>query len=153
MIAGAREAHPLHVCLLVYSNREGISIQTGSGLLLPSKKKKTKKARKGGRNLPGGRRDYPKRLNQLGSYRGGGRRDCQKLMVNNKLLTIPLLCSRRNAGDGTFPLRCVPPTNSVNEMASYLTQICMVVTGLKDSLKVHPLCARKRIKCIPTKRL
>jgi len=79
-------------------------------------------------------------------------------MVNNKLLTILLLSSQRggqewNARDGTFPLHCVLPTNSVNEMASYLTEICMVVTGLKASLKVHPLCARKRIKCIPTKRL
>lgn len=63
MIAGAREAHSLHVCLLVNSNREGISIQTGSGLLLPSKKKKKdKKGKKRRQKSPRGTERLPQTI-------------------------------------------------------------------------------------------
>lgn len=79
-------------------------------------------------------------------------------MANNKLVTIHQATSQRgglqwNAWDGTFPLCYVILTNNVNEMASYLSPICMVVRGVKASLKVHPLFAGERIRASPTKRL
>ena len=85
-------------------------------------------------------------------------RNARNLMANNKLVTIHQEASQRgglrwNAGDGTFPLCYVILTNNVNEMASYLSPICMVVRGVKASLKVHPLCAGERIRASPTKRL
>lgn len=80
-------------------------------------------------------------------------------MANNKLVTIHQATSQRggpgwNAWDGTFPpLRNVILTNNVNEMASYLSPICTLVSGVKASLKVHPLCASERIRARRTKRL
>lgn len=79
-------------------------------------------------------------------------------MTNNKLVTIHQATSQREGlygmpGTGPFPLRNVILTNNVNEMASYLSPICMVVRGVKASLKVHPLCARERIRASATKRL